>query len=79
VPPYSFSWDFGDGHSSSLQSPPHSYANPGYYDAIMTVTDSDGKIGSEAVTIRVFHHRQYIWRPRSPQVEEPNGGKSVIK
>jgi len=43
VPPYTFSWDFGDG-STPMQgpSPCHTYANAGSYPVVMTVKDSLG-------------------------------------
>ncbi len=40
TPPYSYSWNFGDGSSSSLQNPTHAYSNAGTYTATLTVTDS---------------------------------------
>jgi len=36
-----WSWDFGDGNVSTQQNPCHIYANPGYYTAVLTVTDSN--------------------------------------
>ena len=33
-------WDFGDGGSSSLQNPSHTYTCPGSYDVTLTVTDT---------------------------------------
>ncbi len=35
-------WDFGDGNTSSLQSPTHTYAVAGNYTVCLTVTDSCG-------------------------------------
>jgi PKD repeat protein len=35
-------WDFGDGSSSTEQSPTHTYDSPGHYQAVLTVTDDDG-------------------------------------
>ncbi|MFC2114511.1 PKD domain-containing protein [Bacteroidota bacterium] len=34
-------WDFGDGNSSSLKSPAHTYVNYGEYDVKLKVTDSN--------------------------------------
>jgi uncharacterized repeat protein (TIGR01451 family) len=35
-------WDFGDGNSSSMQNPNHTYAAPGSYPVCLTVTDLCG-------------------------------------
>jgi uncharacterized protein (TIGR02145 family) len=40
--PTSWSWDFGDGSSSSLQSPSHVYNNQGSYSVSLTVSNSFG-------------------------------------
>jgi len=41
TPPYSYSWNFGDGSATSTaQNPAHTYSNPGTYTAKLTVTDS---------------------------------------
>ncbi|MCI5056439.1 MAG: PKD domain-containing protein, partial [Flavobacteriales bacterium] len=38
----SYSWDFGDGNTSTLQSPTHSYASTGNYLVQLTVTNGCG-------------------------------------
>lgn len=38
-----WSWDFGDGITSSEQNPVHEYINPGVYDVTLTMTGTDGK------------------------------------
>lgn len=38
---YSYLWKFGDGDSSKLSNPTHSYSNQGYYTAKLTLTDSN--------------------------------------
>lgn len=43
----SFAWDFGDGNSSTEQSPSHTYAEAGDYTVSLTVT---GEEGSTAAT-----------------------------
>ena len=35
-----WAWDFGDGNTSTLQNPTHTYAAPGVYTVCLTVTDS---------------------------------------
>jgi len=42
-----YSWDFGDGESSTEMSPSHTYATDGTYDVTLTATNSGG---SDAVT-----------------------------
>lgn len=36
-------WSFGDGSTSTTQSPTHAYATPGVYDVILTVTTGEGE------------------------------------
>jgi len=40
--PDSWFWDFGDGNTSILQNPVHTYADSGYYYVCLTITDSIG-------------------------------------
>jgi PKD repeat protein len=37
-PPDSWLWEFGDGTSSTLQNPMHTYADTGYYSVCLTIT-----------------------------------------
>jgi len=39
-PPYTFNWDFGDGSHAVGSSPTHTFASPGTYIVVLTVTDS---------------------------------------
>lgn len=38
----SYAWDFGDGNTSSLANPTHTYASNGNYTACLTVSDGSG-------------------------------------
>lgn len=49
----SWAWVFGDGGTSTLQNPTHTYAAAGSYTARLTVTDNLGATGSATVTIAV--------------------------
>ncbi|MCK4414008.1 MAG: PKD domain-containing protein, partial [Candidatus Eisenbacteria sp.] len=40
--PTDWSWDFGDGDSSAVQSPQHTYEHPGSYSVSVTVSNSEG-------------------------------------
>ncbi len=42
-PVVAWAWDFGDGSSSADQHPMHTYAQPGKYTIILTVTGVDGE------------------------------------
>ena len=53
IPPYSYSWDFGDGGSSTLQNPSHQYTSDGTYTATLTVTDSQSPPDSVSDTATV--------------------------
>jgi PKD repeat protein len=39
---FSFNWDFGDGQTSTAESPSHLYANGGTFNVTLTVKNSDG-------------------------------------
>ncbi|MFM7069525.1 MAG: PKD domain-containing protein [Actinomycetes bacterium] len=49
----SYSWNFGDGGTSTAPNPSHTYANPGDYTATLTVTDDNGDTGADTVAITV--------------------------
>lgn len=39
-PPMTYHWDFGDGSTSSVTNPVHTYAEPGFYTVTLTVTNA---------------------------------------
>ena len=50
--PTSWAWDFGDGSTSTLQNPAHTYGTPGAYTVSLTVTSAGGAdAASSAVTV----------------------------
>lgn len=49
----SFSWDFGDGESSSLENPTHEYDEVGEYTVTLTATGSGGIESTSTETIIV--------------------------
>jgi PKD repeat protein len=40
--PFSYLWDFGDGKTSTLQFPKHTYDTAGHYSICLTITDING-------------------------------------
>jgi PKD repeat protein len=51
--PISYRWDFGDGTTSTLASPSHTFFEAGTYDVRLTVTDSAGASHSASVIVSV--------------------------
>ncbi len=54
--PSQWAWDFGDGYSSSLQNPPHTYDTAGTYTVRLTVRNysgSDSLTKTDLVTVTV--------------------------
>ncbi len=49
----SYSWDFGDGSSSSQANPTHAYQEVGQYSVVLTVTDNDGMTATDTVILNV--------------------------
>lgn len=49
----SWSWDFGDGATSTEQSPSHTFAATGSYDVTLTVTDAEGQSSSKTMSVAV--------------------------
>ena len=49
----SWSWNFGDGNSSTEQSPVHTFAASGTYDVTLTVTDEGGRTGTKSMSVAV--------------------------
>jgi len=53
IPPYNWSWDFGDGNTSILQNPIYCYSTPGIYQAIVTVIDSEDNVGVDIIRVHI--------------------------
>jgi N-acetylneuraminic acid mutarotase/PKD repeat protein len=52
---FTVAWDFGDGATSTSESPTHTYAKYGSYLVRLTATDSHGKAGSSTLRITVLN------------------------
>lgn len=54
-PSWDYSWDFGDGNSSNLMNPVHTYPNGGTYPISLAVTDNNGctatVVGGDTVNV----------------------------
>lgn len=49
----SWSWDFGDGNTSTEQNPVHTYESGGYYVAKLTATDASGNSVSTEINLAI--------------------------
>ncbi|MGX5915685.1 S8 family serine peptidase [Aliidiomarina sp. Khilg15.8] len=49
----SYDWDFGDGASSSIQNPQHTYAAEGTYQVTLTVEDSEEQTDSVTKSVTI--------------------------
>jgi len=68
--PTNWSWDFGDGGTSTLQNPNHVYTTRGYYNVTLTASNAGG---SDTVTyVNYIIVGQYVqgWRARYYSVEQ---------
>jgi PKD repeat protein len=48
-----WSWNFGDGNSTGVQNPSHTYVTGGTYTVVLTVTDNDSGINSSSQQVAV--------------------------
>jgi PKD repeat protein len=48
-----YSWDFGDGGTSTAANPAHTYTSNGNFTPVLTVTNSDGKKTTASIAITV--------------------------
>ncbi len=49
----SYSWDFGDGTTSTTANPTHTFEDVGNFTVTLSITDENENVGSEMVTISV--------------------------
>jgi len=65
----SWIWDFGDGTSSTDQSPTHQYTTNGTYTVSLQVTDNDGLAGrkTKSITVKIKPIADFSYTPQSPK------------
>jgi PKD repeat protein len=67
-----WSWNFGDGATSSVQNPTHSYSSLGTKTVTLTVTDSASRIAIITQTLIVIDYASptasFTWTPTNPAV-----------
>jgi cytochrome c len=55
-----FRWDFGDGSTSTAENPGHTFAEPGVYTVLLTVTDSTGRSSSSNLSVTAGNTRPQV-------------------
>jgi PKD repeat protein len=71
----SWSWAFGDGASSSVQNPSHTYAAAGTYQVNETVTDKvSGKTSTRVAQLVVTAPKPYLGQGSGDSPLPPSGG-----
>jgi PKD repeat protein len=59
--PLAFEWDLGDGVTSTLPAPTHTYQSPGLYTVVMTATDLCGSgVHSDLLRVGGQLHLYYL-------------------
>ncbi|MGP8067544.1 MAG: PQQ-binding-like beta-propeller repeat protein [Thermoplasmata archaeon] len=53
LPPYQYAWTFGDGGTSNLQDPIHTFGTAGTYHITVTTTDLAGNVSTKQLTVVV--------------------------
>ncbi len=83
IPPYTYSWDFGDGNTSTSISPSHKYSASGVYQASLTMTDVMGVSGIQYMNIPINSNTNcsssFILPSPTPLVNPMNLGNVAIE
>ena len=69
----SWQWSFGDGGSSTTQSPTHQYADDGAYTVTLEVTDDDGATDSTSHSVTVSNQApvaSFTYSPSTLKINE---------
>lgn len=71
VKPYSWHWDFGDGHTSDEQNPSHIYSYPSNFTITLAVSDNEGNVTDDTTWVRVQNGNI---PPDKPTIKGPKKG-----
>ncbi len=67
------SWNFGDGTNSNACTPTHCFNGQGTFNALFTLTDGNGCVGTASATVIVFPvpHADFYANPQPATILEP--------
>ena len=78
-PCFSFEWDFGDGTSSPEVAPAHTYAIPGTYSVVLTITDLTNNCSvSDTSIVEIFSNPILDYTIETPCVDHSNGSIELL-
>jgi len=64
--PYEWYWDFGDGNTSTLQNPTHTYEIIGNYTVKLNVTDSENITTNDTTWVNIRDYNNQPYDPAKP-------------
>lgn len=72
-------WDFGDGNTSTINNPQHTYAANGFYTVILTVTNACGKIDVKKMNVTIGNPNAIHEEELLPQNVILKGSQLMVK
>ena len=74
----SFAWTFGDGATSAIANPSHTYTVVGNYSPKLTVTDNLGATSSKTIAVVITNGSGPLTAPSGAKVQIAAGGKITV-
>jgi len=75
-----FTWNFGDGNSSTEANPTHTYATSGNYTVVLTVTNACGvNTFQQTISVVVVGANEATWIDQFRLFPNPNKGQFVVE
>jgi glucose/arabinose dehydrogenase/PKD repeat protein len=75
--PITHFWNFGDGLGSPGPTPIHIYQDPGVYDAVLSVSDDQGRVGRDTLRIVAYELPDFPTTEILDNFDRPNGPLSA--
>lgn len=76
-PHHEWLWDFGDGNTSIIQDPSHSYAQAGKYTVILTITDTVENNDNREIRLNYITVKDTLYRTTANLAISPLTGTVV--